>query len=280
MEITSLDLFGHTFAECLTLDQPYRVNRDMRNDACLAYIQAGEQELFSPTRKIVVKDNESILMKCGSYIANFKEVTPTSQFKSVVFHLDPETIGKAFTNDDLNFLRVSRSRSPIDPALKINQNDLLDGFVVSMMPYFNNPTLASEELLLLKLKELIYILSDSGKNELVTQIIGTVYIPEDIAFDQIINANLYNNLSIPELAHLTLRSESTFKRDFKNWYNENPGKYFKTKRLQKASELLKDTSLQIIEIAWDCGFESGAHFSDSFNNHFGKSPKEYRNELI
>jgi len=272
----SLELDGHVFAECFTLDQDIRIQRDMRNDACLAYIQEGRQEIYSATQKLLATDNESILMKCGNYIANFRDVTPTSQFKSVVFHLDPEAIKKAFGSEDLSFLRVDKSKVARDPALKMAQNELLDSFVASMMPYFDNPQRAKDELLLLKLKELIYILSDFGNNPIVNQIIGTLYSPEEISFDEIISANLFNSLSIGELAHLTARSESTFKRDFKKWYSDSPAKYFKTKRLEKSADLLKNSNTPVREIAWECGFENAAHFSTSFHTFFGNSPKEYR----
>ncbi|PCH98657.1 MAG: hypothetical protein COB85_01230 [Bacteroidetes bacterium] len=276
MQKTSLSLFGHVFAESFTLDQEFRLPSVMRNDACLAYVHTGKQEVYSSTQKLVIKDRESILMKCGNYIANFVDITPTSQFKSVIFHLDPESIKKAFGDKDLSFLKISERRKGIDPALKIDRSSLLDSFVQSMQPYFENPDLANEALLSVKLQELVYILSNSGKNQLATQIIGTLYSPEEIAFNEIIEANIYHSLSISELAHLTLRSDSTFKRDFQKWYKQSPAKYFKTKRLEKAAELLTTTSLQINEIAWDSGFENAAHFSDSFHTHFGKSPKEYR----
>ncbi len=275
----SLDLFGHVFAECFTLEQDFRLQREMRDDACLAYIQEGVQEIYSPTQKILATERESILMKCGNYIANFKDVTPTAQFKSVVFHLDPEAIKKAFDNKDLDFLRVDKSKVARDPALKLAKNALLDSFVSSMMPYFENPQLAKDELLLLKLKELVYILSDFGNNSTVNQIIGTLYSPEEIAFDDIISANLYNNLSIGELAHLSARSESTFKRDFRKWYHKSPAKYFKNKRLEKAADLLTNTKGSVSEIAWESGFENPAHFSASFHDCFGRSPREYRDSV-
>ena len=272
----SLELFGHVFAECFTLDQDFRLQREMRDDACLAYIQEGKQEIYSSTQKIQATDRESILMKCGNYIANFRDVTPTAQFKSVVFHLDPEAIKRAFDDKDLDFLRVDKSKVARDSALKMGPNELLDSFVSSMMPYFDNPQMAKDELLLLKLKELIYILSDFGKDPVVNQIIGTLYSPEEIAFEEIITANLFNSLSIGELAHLTARSESTFKRDFRKWYNESPAKYFKSKRLEKSAELLKSSDTPISEISWECGFENPAHFSASFHDYFDKSPRDYR----
>ena len=276
MEMISLELFGHVFAECFTLDQDFRLQREMRNDACLAYIQEGKQEIYSPTQKIQATDKESILMKCGNYIANFIDITPTAQFKSVVFHLDPEAIKEAFDDKDLDFLRVDKSTVARDPALKMEQNELLDSFVSSMMPYFEKPQLAKDELLLLKLKELVYILSDFGNNAIVNQIIGTLYSPEELAFDEIISANVYNNLSVGELAHLTARSESTFKRDFKKWYHESPAKYFKTKRLEKSANMLTSSDIPISEIAWACGFENPAHFSASFHDSFARSPRDYR----
>ena len=173
-------------------------------------------------------------------------------------------------------MRVDKSKIARDPALKMEQNELLDSFVLSMMPYFDNPQMAKDELLLLKLKELVYILSDFGNNLVVNQIIGTLYSPEEIAFDEIITANTYNNLSIPELAHLTSRSESTFKRDFKKWYNDSPAKFFKTKRLEKSADLLKISDTPISEIAWECGFENPAHFSASFHDNYNQSPRDYR----
>lgn len=279
MEMINLSLFGHTFAECFTLSENFRMPREMRDDACLAYVQEGTQEIYAPTQKLIAKDKESILMKCGNYIANFSNVTPKTQFKSVVFHLDPQAIKKSFGSRDLSFLSDKRKSGNTDPALKLSRNVLLDSFVSSMTPYFDEPTLANDELMAVKLQELVMILSDSGKNALATEILGTLYDPEYAAFQSIINANLYNNMSISELAHLTNKSESTFKREFKKHYNESPAKYFRDKRIKRAAELLNTTSSSISEIAWECGFENIAHFSTSFNETFGKSPRNYRNDL-
>ena len=276
MDMITLTLFGHPFAACFSLDYEYRTTSELGDDACLAYVQSGKQEVYSPTQKIVAREREGILMNCGNYIANFAEVTPTAPFRSVVFHLDSGTIRRAFGDKDLSFLRVDQSKKQMNPALKIERSELLDSFVESMMPYFNYPELAKEELLSLKMQELVYILSDSGRNPIATQIIGTLYNPGEIALDEIIASNLHNNLSVAELAHLTARSVSTFKRDFKKRYKQSPAKYFKTKRLEKSADLLRNTSLQVSQIAWDCGFENPAHFSTSFHNHFGESPRQFR----
>ena len=56
----------------------------------------------------------------------------------------------------------------------------------------------------------------------------------------------------------------------------SPGKYLKSKRLEKAEELLKSTELRISEIAYDLGFEDMGYFSKSFTSVYKHSPSEYR----
>jgi AraC-like DNA-binding protein len=279
MESTTIELFGKPFIQCVTIKRDYRIPKTMENDACLAYVSNGTHEIFSPNQRIVARDSESILMKCGNYIATFKDVDPKVPFKNIVFHLDPESIKRAFGDNDLSFLKVVKKSHKGTQALKYDQDELLDSFVDSVMTYVNKPHLATEELLCVKLQELVYILSDSGNNPLAVEILGTLYSKEVVHFEEIVQANLFTNLTIPELAHLTSKSESSFKRDFNKIYGESPAKYLKTKRLEKAAELLKYSDLRINEIAWDCGFENAAHFSSSFSQYYGHSPRDYRNDL-
>ena len=109
MEMISLSLFGHPFAECFSMTRAMRLSSTMRDSACLAYIQEGVQVVYAPTQKLVARENESILMKCGNYVANINDATPEKQFKSVVFHMEPATIKKVFGDRDISFLKA-RSR--------------------------------------------------------------------------------------------------------------------------------------------------------------------------
>ncbi len=279
MEITRLDLYGHSFAECVTLSQNFRIPSVMKDDACFIYVAKGHQEIYAPNQKFVLRDRDSILMKCGNYIANFKDISPVSTFQSVVFHLDPQSIKKAFGNREPDFFRVSQRRHLELTALKIDANQVMDQFINSMSMYFSNPALATESLLAVKLQELVLLLCDSGNNELASQIIGTLYTPAEIAFEKVVETNLYNHLTVAEVAMLANCSESTFKRKFKAWYNESPAKYFRRKKLEKAALLLKTTNLQINEIAWDCGFENPGHFSTCFVRAYGKNPSTFKNDL-
>ncbi len=279
MTSTELDLYGHPFVQCVTLTQGFRLPSVMKDDACFIYVHKGTQEVYAPNQKFTIRDRESILMKCGNYVANFKDVSPVSTFQSVLFHLDPGAIKKAFGNREPDFFRVSKNRQLDLTAMKIDASDLMDNFMDNMSIYFQQPALATESLMAVKLQELVLLLCDSGNNQLASQIIGTLYTPAEIAFEQVIEANLFNNLSIAEVAMLSNCSESTFKRKFKTWYNESPAKYFRRKKLERAALLLRTSDLQVNEIAWDCGFENAGHFSTCFVQAYGKNPTAYKNDL-
>ncbi|MBL4592859.1 MAG: helix-turn-helix transcriptional regulator [Flavobacteriales bacterium] len=276
MEVISLELYGQPFAESFTFSNDFRIPQEMHNDACLAYVVEGAHQLISSTKTLTLNTRDSVLMKCGNYLAFSNGVSAISPMKGVAFHFNPETIKKAFGSRDLNFLKVEVNKEPVDPAVALGQNELIDGFVESLTPYFNNKNLVNDDLLSVKLVELVTILVNSRNNPLVAYIMGTINSPEHLEFDKVIEANLYNNLSIPELAHLTYRSESKFKRDFNAYYSESPAKYLKSKKLEKAAKLLNGSSMQVGEIAWDCGFENAAHFSTSFTKIYGVSPREFK----
>lgn len=69
---------------------------------------------------------------------------------------------------------------------------------------------------------------------------------------------------------------SSFKREFAKLYNDSPANYIKTKKLEKAAELLLVSDQRITEIAFDCGFNDLANFTKSFNDKYNTTPTNYR----
>lgn len=65
-------------------------------------------------------------------------------------------------------------------------------------------------------------------------------------------------------------------RLFKKYLARSPNDYLTSFRLERASELLRETDLSVTEIAYDCGFGSGSYFAELFLRHKGCSPTEYR----
>ena len=104
-----------------------------------------------------------------------------------------------------------------------------------------------------------------------------LFHPSEYKLQEVVQANLFENLTLEELAFLSEMSPSTFQRKFKSIYGTSPKNYTINKRLERAKILLESESLRVSDIAFECGFEDVSHFSKSFSAKFGKSPKQFRN---
>ena len=113
----------------------------------------------------------------------------------------------------------------------------------------------------------------------------TSYFSDDVQQhpdEQVVQAQIWfeDNFSKPvrisEVAVLFDFSLRTFNRRFKNALGKTPLQYLQATRLSNARELLQKSNLSVAEIAAHSGYQDAAAFSKIFSQHFGASPKKYR----
>ncbi len=94
-----------------------------------------------------------------------------------------------------------------------------------------------------------------------------------------IDKNLEKEISLNDLASVAGFSKFHFSRIFLAFIRETPFQFVLRVRLEKAVTLLiSKPSMNISEIAWQCGFADIAVFSRNFRRRFGISPTGYRNK--
>ena len=91
-----------------------------------------------------------------------------------------------------------------------------------------------------------------------------------------IDEHFHQNLTLEDLADLAHFSPSYLSRLFHNTTGLTLKTYITLKRLENAEYLLKNSSLNIHEIAFNCGFPNVSHFNRVFKAHTNLSPMEYR----
>jgi AraC-like DNA-binding protein len=91
-----------------------------------------------------------------------------------------------------------------------------------------------------------------------------------------IHANLERPLSLDELAREAAMSRSAFAERFTELVGEPPARYIARWRMQRASDLLLNTSLPVGEVASSIGYATAAAFDKAFSRHFHTSPGAYR----
>src|SRR5215813_11040676 len=81
---------------------------------------------------------------------------------------------------------------------------------------------------------------------------------------------------VRRLARLSGVSEAHFARSFKQAFGLPPHRYLLTRRIERATTLLRDTDLAITEIAFGTGWNSLGTFGRTFRDVTGESPAEFR----
>lgn len=121
------------------------------------------------------------------------------------------------------------------------------------------------------------LLSQSTKTDKIEE---NILSPQDNAFMTDLYRLMESELSNPELditrmTQLLKISRTKFYYKVKGLTGENPSVFFKTYKLNRAAELLKEGKYTISEIADMTGFNTLSHFSKSFKQQFGIPPSEY-----
>lgn len=90
-----------------------------------------------------------------------------------------------------------------------------------------------------------------------------------------INAHLFEEITLSNLADSAFYSPWHSYRLFKEIMNMTPTDYIRRLRLSTSAIRLRDEKVKIIDVAYDCGFESVDGFQRAFLKEFGTNPKEY-----
>ncbi|NND83252.1 MAG: GlxA family transcriptional regulator [Gammaproteobacteria bacterium] len=100
--------------------------------------------------------------------------------------------------------------------------------------------------------------------------------PKLIEAVELMESNLEELINLDDLGKLVGVSRRQLERLFKKYLGCVPRRYYLDLRLKKARQLLLQTASSISDIAIACGFVSASHFSKSYREMFGLSPREER----
>src|SRR5437870_6213158 len=90
------------------------------------------------------------------------------------------------------------------------------------------------------------------------------------------DARYFERLDVDDLARAAGLSRAHFSREFRRAFGESPHAYLLTRRLERASALLRTTDRSVADICFSVGLQSVGSFTTSFTRTFGLSPTVYR----
>jgi transcriptional regulator GlxA family with amidase domain len=90
------------------------------------------------------------------------------------------------------------------------------------------------------------------------------------------DAASHEDWPIARLAGVSGVSEAHFARSFRDAFGVPPHRYLLTRRIERATALLRDTALSVTAVAFEAGWNSLGTFGRIFRDVTGESPGDFR----
>lgn len=264
---------GKVIIEKVLISAPYRYEAIFHNEGCFIQIRGVGTKLLSVEDNLLIENQEAVLMKCGNYFLDFVHKIAGDTIEVLAIHLYPDILKQIYS---IELPALIEKRAYAGKSTVIANESVISRYIESLEFYFQNPALVNDDLLELKIKELVLLLVQTKNAASILELVTDLYSSRNINVKNIIDLHKHSNLSIEELAALCSLSLSAFKRAFKKIYNDNPTHYFISEKLKKAKELLTISDLSIGEIAYESGFNDPLYFTRLFKKKESVTPSAYR----
>lgn len=246
-------------------------------DNLLLFLLEGCLKVTYGKQSFEVNKNEMLLLNKATLIKYQSSGNPLNNnlFYCLMISLKDDMIKSFLTSTDLKMIKqdfVGDLLSSVQPM-----DDCLISFAHGLNPFFKNPDKVAPSQLRRKMMELLYdtaICSDT-----IFQQILRLQQPVRIDLRELIEKHYATPVRLEDLAYLSGRSLSSFKRDFQQTFNVPPATWIREKRLNKAKEMLEITSMTVSEICYSLGFENVSHFSRIFKQYHGIMPTGLKQEI-
>lgn len=267
----ALKLNGLTvFESCVYMES--KTGTLFLEDHMLLFVLNGTYTVRFGNQVHTVRKDEMVLLQKSIVIEYEKSGEDGSEnlLDYMMFFLKDEIL-----NDFIKMANVMPAYpSVMVPISVLSVNERLIHFMESLKLMIKEPDRINPGLIKIKLLELLFDLADAD-DKLLFQFLQ-IKRKEKRHITEIIEENLFNPVSLNDLAYLSGRSLSSFKRDFQSIYNTSPLQWIRNRRLDRAKELLANSALSVTDVCYSTGFENVAHFSKVFKKRFGMSPSMVR----
>lgn len=182
----------------------------------LFFMLKGKVSLYYGKKRYVVHKNEMMLLKKATSIQYGEDSTENGNaYEGLMFCLNDNLIKEFLAQSNL---KVAGMPEEIKTAV-YPMNERLVAFADSLKVYFENPSSVNPGVVRLKIMELLYNISESNEN--IFRQILQFNKPVRADIREIVEEHYPTPVSVPQLAFLSGRSLSAFKRDFQEIYGHN-----------------------------------------------------------
>lgn len=244
------------------------------NGNLLVLLLQGHKEVYAPEQKIRLKAGEGFFIRKGHYLMSEKFAQAQQNYSSLMVFFNDD-IARQLAAPVLD--GVTMSNQVASGIFKLATSAHTQVFSHSLKNYFGAQLPPNfDAMLKIKLQELFWILTQGNEGAAFQLFLKNLQSDQAVSLTHLMEQNYREQMPLEQLAFLGGYSLSTFKRKFKEVFQESPSRWIQHRRLQDARFLLTNTQKNINEIGYEVGFENISHFIQVFKAHFGATPGDFR----
>ncbi len=250
----------------------------------IGYILRGTKHIYDGDKRQTLTKGDLFYLGIGHH---YEENVPEAgqPFEQILFYYTPSDLQRILIHLNITYgLNITnehscencRNRAHIAmPAWSAVRN-----FFIGTNSYLRDGEIRRDETAEnIKMTELIYLIASHEGCCLKSKLLSNVDSTKE-NFEQTIYDNIFKDVSIEDLARLTHRSLTSFKKEFRRYFQMPPHKWYIRQRLMHSRLLLISTSKSISEIGVECMFPNTSHFIKLFKKEYQMTPAAYRNRHI
>lgn len=246
----------------------------------IGYVVRGEKHIYYGDTHYVISRGEIFYLGVGNhYVEDLPE--DGRPFEQIVVYYSPMLLQRILMHLSMTYsLNITNSHT-CDTCRKMNHISLaadpsIRSFFTHAATYLQDDNFMHDETAEnIKMTELVYLIVSQADGCLKSKVLSNVDTAHD-NFEQVIYAHIFCDVSIEQLASMTNRSLTSFKKEFKRHFMLPPHRWFIHQRLMQSRLLLISTKKSISEIGNECAFPNTSHFIKLFKKEYGTTPAIYR----
>ncbi|MDO4174283.1 MAG: AraC family transcriptional regulator [Eubacteriales bacterium] len=242
-------LCGHYYC-----DDKYEVSRMRYDNPLLLFVRSGTMCLRYDGADYRAEKGDVLLIDCDRPHRYAAE----GQVEMLYLHFD-----------GCNAHALARALSADSPVLRREENVLIGQRLYDMVQDYRRHGLRSEAEDSMRMYQLLIWLSlPAGRPARSSDPINQTV--------EYIRQHVGETITLRELADMAHLSACHYSHEFKRQTGFSPMEYVINTRIEKAKMLLLQTTMTVMDIAYEVGYESGGSLSNLFLKKTGCSPREYR----
>ena len=246
----------------------------------IGYVLRGSKKVFNADTFSEIRSGELFYFGIGSHYTQ-DTLDEKGVYEQVMFYYTCDQLQLILLNLSIAYnLNITNSESDsklINKSfVKFEKDPTLINFFVLTNSYIKSESSRIQSNIeSIKLMELIcHILN--GDNSVVKSIVLDSLDVDKQMFKLIVYNHIFEDISLMELANVTNRSLTSFKKTFIKYFNMPPHRWYIRQRLKHSKLLLISTTKSISEIGSECSFPNTSHYIKLFKREFRETPASFR----